>query len=318
MLGVKVSREIATRFGCVVIDPETSQARHYVEKPDEFISDTINGGIYLFDKSIFDEIKDAMDVRQDKLSRDPLASQDEQLRLEQDVIAPLAASKKLFVYLAQTPWSQLKRAGSALPSNALILDMYKTTNPMLLRRRSPTIIAKSRADYSRKKGPDIVEPCFIDETAEVDPSAKLGPNVSVGPGVKIGYGCRVKDAIILDNTVMEQSSVAIHAIVGEDCKLGAWARVEGSPFRDEAEDSQDVCIIGASFSLAELLELTRLIERSQGRHRLARGQREELHRLAPQDPQPRLKEQGPPLASSLPLFAWTIAPFCPLTSVKRH
>ena len=39
------------------------QARHYVEKPESFISETINGGIYLFDKSIFDEIRSAMDTK---------------------------------------------------------------------------------------------------------------------------------------------------------------------------------------------------------------------------------------------------------------
>ncbi|SGY33323.1 BQ5605_C002g01480 [Microbotryum silenes-dioicae] len=43
VMGVKVPRETATKFGCIVIDPETQQARHYVEKPESFISDTING-----------------------------------------------------------------------------------------------------------------------------------------------------------------------------------------------------------------------------------------------------------------------------------
>lgn len=36
---------------------------HYVEKPESFISDIINGGIYLFDKAIFDEIRNAMDEK---------------------------------------------------------------------------------------------------------------------------------------------------------------------------------------------------------------------------------------------------------------
>lgn len=53
-----------------------------------------------------------------------------------------------------------------------------------------------------------IEPCFIDETAEVDPSAKIGPNVSIGAGVKIGFGVRVKESIILDNTVIDVSSAA--------------------------------------------------------------------------------------------------------------
>lgn len=92
---------------------------------------------------------------------------------------------------------------SAIPANALILASYKTTNPSLLRRRSPTILAKSRADYSKRKGPDIVEPCFIHESADIDASAKIGPNVSIGANVKIGFGARVKDAIVLDNASLD-------------------------------------------------------------------------------------------------------------------
>lgn len=100
------------------------------------------------------------------------------------------------------------KISSAIPANALILSSYKTTNPSLLRRRSPTILAKSRSDYSSKKGPEIVEPCFIHEDAQVDPSAKIGPNVSIGQGVKIGAGCRVKESIVLDNTVLDVSELS--------------------------------------------------------------------------------------------------------------
>lgn len=105
---------------------------------------------------------------------------------------------------------------SAIPANALILASYKTTNPSLLRRRSPTILADSRAAYVKasqaKRGPEIIEPCFIDETAEVDPTAKIGPNVSIGAGVKIGYGVRVKDSIVLDNTVLEVSLIDLQSL----------------------------------------------------------------------------------------------------------
>lgn len=94
---------------------------------------------------------------------------------------------------------------SAIPANTLILASYKTTNPLLLRRRSPTLVSHgdARAAAAKAHAPEIVEPCFIDETAVVDPSAKIGPNVSIGAGVRIGYGCRVKDAIVLDDTVLE-------------------------------------------------------------------------------------------------------------------
>ena len=62
-MGVQVSRQMANKFGCIVVDPTSSLAKHYVEKPESFISDTINGGVYLFDKAIFDEIRNAMEIK---------------------------------------------------------------------------------------------------------------------------------------------------------------------------------------------------------------------------------------------------------------
>ncbi|CAH7670541.1 trimeric LpxA-like protein [Phakopsora pachyrhizi] len=178
-LKIQDFKELLTRFGCIVTNPETAQALHYIEKPESFLSNTIN-------------------------TDDPLRPQDDQLCLEQDVIAPLANRGKLYVYQTKSSWKQIKSAGSALPANALVLESYKSNNP-------------------------IVEPCYIDETAVIDPSAKIGPNVSIGANVRIRFGARVRDSIILDNTILEQNSCVLFSILGEDNKIGAWARVEGAP-----------------------------------------------------------------------------------------
>jgi len=218
-----------------------------VEKPNEFLSETVNGGIYLFSSTIFDEIKAAMDNKVKTLADDPAEPNDDQLRLEQDVIAPLCHAKKIYVFQSTSPWVQIKSAASAIPANALFLASYKTTNPSLLRRRSPTIIAESRAAVAAKsssrKGPEIVEPCFIDETAVVDPSAKIGPNVSVGAGTKIGFGARVKDSILLNNVTIEANAVVSFAILSEDCQVGQWSRVEGSPVKPDAPSDKNTISI---------------------------------------------------------------------------
>lgn len=110
----QVPRESATKYGCIVTNPTTMQARHYVEKPESYISDIINGGVYLFDKSIFDEIKGAMDEKVRKTAEDPFSrgdQDDDQLRLEQDVLAPLASNKKLYVFMTPGYWRQIKSAG---------------------------------------------------------------------------------------------------------------------------------------------------------------------------------------------------------------
>lgn len=46
LLGVNVPKDTATRYGCIVSDPETQQMLHYVEKPESWISNTVNGGVY--------------------------------------------------------------------------------------------------------------------------------------------------------------------------------------------------------------------------------------------------------------------------------
>ena len=64
----------------------------------------------MFDKSLFDEIKVAMDDKQARAAEDPLVKPDEILRLEQDVIVPLAAAKKMYVYETKDFWRQIKTA----------------------------------------------------------------------------------------------------------------------------------------------------------------------------------------------------------------
>lgn len=42
----QVKKENASKYGCIVYDPETSVVLHYVEKPESYISNTVNGGVY--------------------------------------------------------------------------------------------------------------------------------------------------------------------------------------------------------------------------------------------------------------------------------
>ena len=46
ILGVNVKRENATQYGCIVHDPDSAQVLHYVEKPESWISNVVNGGVY--------------------------------------------------------------------------------------------------------------------------------------------------------------------------------------------------------------------------------------------------------------------------------
>jgi mannose-1-phosphate guanylyltransferase len=229
ILGTRVPEDAATNFGCIVSDQNTKQVLHYVEKPESKISNLINCGVYLFDtECIFPAIAKAYKKRQERprLMSYPSAANMEAsfypdedegmnqvIRLEQDILPDLADTRQFFVLETRDFWRQIKTAGSAVPANALYL----------------TKAFQAQSDELTKPSAVILPPVFIHPSANVDPTAKLGPNVSIGPRATVGPGVRIKEAIVLEDTEIKHDACVLYAIVGWGSKVGAWARVEGTP-----------------------------------------------------------------------------------------
>lgn len=232
ILGTRVSNDAATNFGCVVSDPDSKRVLHYVEKPESHISNLINCGVYLFStETIFPAIKSAIKRRTDRprmvsypssenldaaaqfFNKVDEGEKNEVLRLEQDILSDLADSNQFYVLETKDFWRQIKTAGSAVPANALYLQKA-------LQSQSPELSPPSA---------NIIPPVFIDPTATVDPTAKLGPNVSVGPRAVVGPGARVKESIVLEDAEIKHDACVLYSIIGWNSRVGAWARVEGTP-----------------------------------------------------------------------------------------
>ena len=234
ILGTRVSEDAASNFGCIVSDAHTRRVLHYVEKPESHISNLINCGVYLFStEAIFPSIRTAIKRRADRPSRlvsypssDNLESsfidqdddddenrKNEVIRLEQDILGDMADSKQFFVYETKDFWRQIKTAGSAIPANALYLQKAWQSGSEELATPSANIIA----------------PVYIHPSARIDPTAKLGPNVSVGPRAVIGAGARVKESIVLEDAEIKHDACVLYSIIGWNSRVGAWARVEGTP-----------------------------------------------------------------------------------------
>ena len=229
ILGTRVSNEAASNFGCIVSDAHTKRVLHYVEKPESHISNLINCGVYLFaTETIFPSIRSAIKRRTDRPrlvsypsaeNLDSFANQQEDgeknevLRLEQDILSDLADSKQFYVFETKDFWRQIKTAGSAVPANALYLQKA----------------FQSQSEELAKPSANILPPVFIHSTAEVDPSAKLGPNVSIGPRAVVGPGVRIKESIVLEDVEIKHDACILYSIIGWGGRVGAWARVEGTP-----------------------------------------------------------------------------------------
>lgn len=231
ILGTRVSNDAASNFGCLVSDSHTKRVLHYVEKPESHISNLINCGVYLFaTECIFPSIRSAIKRKTERprmisypssenlessfmRDADDDAEQNEVLRLEQDILSDLADSNRFFVHETKDFWRQIKTAGSAVPANALYLQKA----------------FQSQSEELAKPSATILPPVYIHPTAEVHPTAKLGPHVSIGPKAVIGAGVRVKDSIVLDDAEIKHDACVLHSIIGWNSRVGAWARVEGTP-----------------------------------------------------------------------------------------
>ncbi|KAF3491335.1 mannose-1-phosphate guanyltransferase [Arthroderma uncinatum] len=230
ILGTRLSDDAATNFGCIVSDTHTKRVLHYVEKPESHISNLINCGVYLFaTECIFPSIRSAIKRRtarprllsypsSENLESSYVAQDDsnetpEILRLEQDILPDLADSNRFFVHETKDFWRQIKTAGSAVPANALYLQKA----------------FQSGSDELAAPSATIVPPVYIHPSATVDPTAKLGPNVSIGARAVVGPGVRIKESIVLEDAEIKHDACILYSIIGWSSRVGAWARVEGTP-----------------------------------------------------------------------------------------
>ena len=61
------------------------------------------------------------------------------------------------------------------------------------------------------------------------PHGQAWPNVSIGPRAVIGAGARIKESIVLEDAEIKHDACVMYSIIGWGSRVGAWARVEGTP-----------------------------------------------------------------------------------------
>uniref|UniRef100_A0A804RBR8 Mannose-1-phosphate guanylyltransferase 1 n=3 Tax=Zea mays TaxID=4577 RepID=A0A804RBR8_MAIZE len=222
----KVSAESANQFGELVADPETNELLHYTEKPETFVSDLINCGVYIFTPDILSAIEDVLKQKKDRANLRRVSSIEalhsatkalppDFVRLDQDILSPRAGKKELYTYQTLDFWEQIKTPGMSLRCSGLYLSQFRHTSPHLL------------ASGDGKRTATIVGDVYIHPSAKVHPTSKIGPNVSISANARVGAGARLINCIILDDVEIMENAVVIHSIVGWKSSIGKWSRVQG-------------------------------------------------------------------------------------------
>ena len=158
-----------------------------MEKPQVFISNKINAGLYLFNISMIERIENR-----------PTS-------IEREIFPVMAEQEQIYQMILPGYWMDIGQPKDYLSGQRLHLDSM-----------DKSLLAS---------GDNIKGSVLIDSTAEVDPSSVIGPHVSIGPGCKVGPGCRIKDSTLLAGSVVKGNSLMDYSILGWKSSVGQWCRV---------------------------------------------------------------------------------------------
>ncbi|KAG6398266.1 hypothetical protein SASPL_139721 [Salvia splendens] len=247
LLVIKVSAESASQFGELVADPASQELLHYTEKPETFVSNLINCGIYVFTPNIFSVIQEVYRLREEKAYTRNIPNYESQqfatrslptdfVRLDQDILSPLAGKKQLYTYETTEFWEQIKTPGMSIKCSALYLSQFRSTSPHLL------------ASGDGNRSASVVGDVYVHPSARVHPTAKIGPNVSISANVRIAPGVRLKNCIVLDDVEIMENAVVVNAIVGWKSSLGRWSRVQAD---GDYDTKLGITILGESVTVED-------------------------------------------------------------------
>lgn len=188
--------EEPSKYGVVVYDSATkNQIESFVEKPKEFVSNKINAGIYLFNKSILKRIES-----------------DVATSIERIIFPEMARDGQLHAMVLKGYWMDIGQPPDYLKGMSLFL------------RAS----AEGNVQNVVVEGSKIVGNVLIHKSAIIGKDCQIGPDVCIGPNVIIDDGLLIKRSTILEGSRLKSHSRIDNSIVGWNCIVGRWVQMENT------------------------------------------------------------------------------------------
>ncbi|XP_020854824.1 mannose-1-phosphate guanylyltransferase catalytic subunit beta isoform X1 [Phascolarctos cinereus] len=183
--------EEPSKYGVVVSDTVTGRIHRFVEKPQVFVSNKINAGMYIFSPSVLQRI------------------QLQPTSIEKEIFPVMAKEGQLYAMELAGFWMDIGQPKDFLTGMCLFLQSLRQTQPERL--------------YS---GPGIVGNVLVDPSARIGQNCSIGPNVSLGPGVVVEDGVCIKRCTVLRGAHIRSHSWLDSCIVGWSSRVGQWVRME--------------------------------------------------------------------------------------------
>ncbi|CAL8336695.1 unnamed protein product [Merluccius merluccius] len=183
--------EEPSKYGVVVFQADGGRIQRFVEKPQVFVSNKINAGMYIFTPSMLQRIE----LRPTSI--------------EKEIFPVMAEEGQLYAMELQGFWMDIGQPKDFLTGMCMYLQS--------LRQHAPDRLCT---------GPGFLGNVLVDPSARIGENCSIGPNVTLGAGVVVEDGVRVKRCTVLKGARLRSHSWLDSCIVGWNSSVGQWVRME--------------------------------------------------------------------------------------------
>lgn len=196
-----VEREYMTGYGVVI--SENGTVREILEKPKDFVSHTVNAGIYKFTQEIFEEIEQTPQ------------SESGEYAITDTMQQMIKKGTKVGLVTSRSLWIDAVHSWDLLKANAVILEGNKKDIKGIVEDgatiKGNVVIGENSLI---RAGCYIIGPVSIGKNCEIGPNTVILPSTAIGDNTTIGPSVEIQNSIIMYDVSIGSGSYISNSIIG--------------------------------------------------------------------------------------------------------
>ena len=206
--------EDPSAFG--VVEIENGNIKNIVEKPkrEEAPSNLVNAGIYIFNKDIFDKI------------RETEISERGEYEITDSVSLQIEDNKTVIGHKTSKDWIDVGRPWELIEVNEELIGKLKTEIKGTV-EAGAVIHGEVFLDEGSviKAGVYIEGNVYIGKNCDIGPNSYIRGNTYFGDNVHVGNAVEIKNSIIMENTNVSHLSYVGDSVIGSNCNIAAGTNI---------------------------------------------------------------------------------------------
>lgn len=211
--------EDPSAFG--VVEIENGNIKNIVEKPkrEEAPSNLVNAGIYIFNKDIFDKI------------RETEISERGEYEITDSVSLQIEDNKTVIGHKTSKDWIDVGRPWELIEVNEELIGKLKTEIKGTV-EAGAVIHGEVFLDEGSviKAGVYIEGNVYIGKNCDIGPNSYIRGNTYFGDNVHVGNAVEIKNSIIMKNTNVSHLSYVGDSVIGSNCNIAAGTNIANLRF----------------------------------------------------------------------------------------